>query len=481
MEPTKPQYDFLLFSFLFFICLSNAMAQNEDETPLPYLGNLEVRSSRQIIASNWSIGGETLDRDLTVFDHWKEYLSPLGAKKMRLQAGWAKCEKQKGVYDFEWLDEIIDYLVSNDIEPWLQTSYGNPIYESGGGIHLNAGFPRSKEALDAWDKWVYALANRYRGKVNIWEVWNEPEKNSVEDYAGLYVRTAEIIRKEIPSATLYALSMAEIKKTDYLESFLAILTRENKLRLVDDITVHGYTYRPEDTYPHYQKLYEVIARYSDRIRLNQGELGCPSTNIPYYALKNYDWTEVSQSKWLLRKLLGDLGHDIPSLYFTIADIIYTHDGVRPLDENTRNSKGLLEANFKREIVRKKQAYHAYQHVTAIFDHTFERIPNYSYKTDIDSSLAVFGYRKKYFDQQLVAIWFDAYVPDSSIKKVPANFQFNNGIFENPVYLDVRTGKVYNIPSDQWEKNGTHYIFKDIPVYDSPILIVDKGLIKLKNN
>jgi len=30
---------------------------------------------------------------------------PLGAKRIGFQAGWAKCEKRPGVYDWAWLDE----------------------------------------------------------------------------------------------------------------------------------------------------------------------------------------------------------------------------------------------------------------------------------------------------------------------------------------------------------------------------------------
>ncbi|MEM6765744.1 MAG: hypothetical protein AAF655_12485 [Bacteroidota bacterium] len=41
-----------------------------------------------------------MDRDYTDFDQWKQYLGPLRAKKICLQAGWAKCELQKDVYAF---------------------------------------------------------------------------------------------------------------------------------------------------------------------------------------------------------------------------------------------------------------------------------------------------------------------------------------------------------------------------------------------
>ena len=73
------------------------------------------------------LGCETLDRDYADYDAYKEYLAPLGMRYVRLQAGWAKCERQRGVYDFAWLDHIVDDAVSRGLEPWLELSYGNPV------------------------------------------------------------------------------------------------------------------------------------------------------------------------------------------------------------------------------------------------------------------------------------------------------------------------------------------------------------------
>lgn len=62
------------------------------------IGTMKTRSSSEIVSSMWSIGGETLDRDFAVYDNYKSYLGKLGAKGIRLQGGWAKCEKQPGIY-----------------------------------------------------------------------------------------------------------------------------------------------------------------------------------------------------------------------------------------------------------------------------------------------------------------------------------------------------------------------------------------------
>jgi hypothetical protein len=36
--------------------------------------------------------------------------------------------------------------------------------------------------------------------------------------------------------------------------------------------------------------------------------------------------------------------------------------------------------------------------------------------------------------------------------------------------------VHDIPATQWSKKGNTYIFKDIPIYDAPVLIADRSLI-----
>ncbi len=453
------------------------------------VGKVDSRHAREIASSNWSIGGETMDRDYTDYKHWGKYLGPTGAKKVRLQAGWAKCEPQKGIYNFQWLDEIIDDVLVQGVEPWLQTSYGNPIYEGGGQIFLSGGFPTSEIALDAWDRWVSAMVERYQGKVKVWEIWNESdlnEENPADAYAKLFIRTAEIIRNGIPNATIYGLSLAGINNTSYVDEFLRNLKNRDKLHLLDQITLHGYTARPEANHQNYLKIARLVKSYDPRLKIHQGELGCPSENQPYYALRNYDWTEISQSKWLLRRLLGDLGHDIPSLYFSIIDMNYVRKYRREgkkvilLDEpiHTVNRKGLLRANKDNTVERKKQAYGAFQNTTSIFDHTLHRISNYPYTTSTDSSLSLYAYALDGFDHQIVTIWLDGKIPNNQTEKTAVDFEFSAGNFTTPVYVDMRTGEVYEIPNSNWDKNGTKYSFHTIPLYDSPILIAERNMIPI---
>lgn len=42
--------------------------------------SLQPRSSRMIRASKWSIGTETMDRNLTIYNNYERFIEPLGEK-----------------------------------------------------------------------------------------------------------------------------------------------------------------------------------------------------------------------------------------------------------------------------------------------------------------------------------------------------------------------------------------------------------------
>ena len=135
---------------------------------MKHLGTLIPQNVHEIGTSRWTLGCETIDREYADFNAYKEYLPALGIRRIRLQGGWARTEKDPGIYDFAWLDQIINDALSRGLEIWLETDYGNPAYEGGGGRTLKGGFPTSEKALAAWDKWVEAMAARYKGRVRDW-------------------------------------------------------------------------------------------------------------------------------------------------------------------------------------------------------------------------------------------------------------------------------------------------------------------------
>lgn len=462
-----------------FIDTSADRVKTPLKTGLKRVGTIRPRSTREIDSSRLTVGCETLDRDYTVFDEYKEYLPPLGVKKVRLQAGWARCEKVKGVYDWKWLDEAIDFAAANGIVPWLEASYGNPVYPGGGSPGLLNSNPTSPEALVAWDAWVEAMATRYKDKVREWEVWNEPDhpsqKLEPETIAELNLRTATTIKRIQPGARIAAMGMASNSNTEYLDRFLKVVAAAGKLDLFQWISYHSYDVRPEDSYRGVAKLKDLVARYSPNLLLRQGENGAPSTYIPSFALCKIYWTEYTQAKYDLRRMLGDLGRDIETSVFTIIDIYYDWG-----KDSVLNKKGLIEADVTKKAVRPKVAYYAIQNLAAVFDDTFQLADGFSCERETTESLSVFGFRKGGAAKAgLVAMWLDGKEATNSFETTAVDLTFTGASFRKPVLVDLMTGAVYGIPANRWSRNGDKVSFKSLPLYDSPILVCDRSLIPIR--
>jgi hypothetical protein len=445
--------------------------------PLKKIGTLRPRSTTEITASNITVGCETLDRSLTNFNEYKNYLPPLGVKKIRLQAGWARTEKVKGVYDWEWLDKIIDFAVEHKLEPWVEFSYGNPVYAGGGGTGLLNSLPTSDVALAAWDRWVEAMVIRYKGKVREWEIWNEPDHPMQqilpETIAALNIRTAEIVKRVQPDSRIAGLAFASHTDTEYLDRFLKYISERNKLGLFDWISYHSYAYRPEDSYRGVAMLEDVLRKYSRRLKLRQGENGAPSTFIPGYALDKYNWTEYSQAKYDLRRLLGDLGRGIETSVFTIIDIYYR--GSNPV----LNTKGLIQSDTSCIAIRPKVAYYAVQNLASIFDASL--LPDsLEYQTTSQRLLSVFSFKKVEGKGTVIAFWDHSNVPANSFSTQPVEFLFQNIQFNSPVLVDLLTGNVFEIPPSYLQRKANKSSVT-LPVYDSPMLLMERAdAVLLKN-
>jgi len=443
----------------------------ESDVSYKLAGKLKTRTTHEIKASNWSVGGETMDRDFTVYKNWSPYLEELGIKKVRLQGGWVKCEKQKGVYSWDWLDEIIFDLPRKGVEPWVCLCYGNPLYGMG-ETKLGSKIDTDEVTMSAWLKWVEAMVTRYGKVVDEWEIWNEPNgHNPPANYAKLLIPTAELIKRIQPEAKVIGFALAGIN-FDFTEGVLKILKAEDKSKYVDYLCYHPYNFNPDASYEDVDRLYKLMKSYAPAMELFQGENGAPSEYRTVRALNKYAWTELSQAKWALRRMLGDLGRDIPTSIFSIIDMKYPDE---------MNRKGLLYSNDDLTVGHRKQAFYAVQNLAAVFDNSLVRIKNFQYTATTDKKSSAFAFKNKNDGKNLVVLWLHTDRPSdhNTVSLVPVGM---TGVrFKNPVWVDLRTGSVYEIPDQDWQQDGKTFRMKNMPAYDSPVLIAEKGIIRIIKN
>jgi hypothetical protein len=229
---------------------------------------------------------------------------------------------------------------------------------------------------------------------------------------------------------------------------------------------------PDDSYTGVAKLDSVLKKYSSKLMLRQGENGAPSAYCPAFALSKYNWTEIAQAKWVMRRMLADLGRDIESEVFTIVDLYYKTWGNRSANLNV---KGLIQSDHTLRAIRHKVAFYSVQNIVSVFDNKLERIKNFNYSINTHESLTVFGYQSKSNNLQVVSLWFNGGVPTNHFDNKNVEITIQNGCFKKPVWVDLFSGRIYKIPKSNWSKNKTTFKF-NIPVYDSPVLIAEWSLL-----
>jgi polysaccharide biosynthesis protein PslG len=159
--------------------------------------------------------------------HSMEVLSQCGVKWIRAWWGWGMCEKERGKYDWNEYDR--QFKAVDDakmlIMPILLRYYSSYEYEWTGPITERnpnrAGqapiqeYPR-ESVLPDWTAWAGKIAERFKGRIPAYEVWNEPTMGSAphgvltpKQYAVLLNATTPAIRKADPKAKIVGFAGVE--------------------------------------------------------------------------------------------------------------------------------------------------------------------------------------------------------------------------------------------------------------------------------
>jgi hypothetical protein len=441
--------------------------------PLPVIGELVPVESNMNAASVWSVGTETLDRDYGDFNQYRQYLKETGVGYARLQSGWAKTEQVKGVYDFSWIDPHVDGLLEEGIHPWMCLCYGNPIY-SDHGHDLDAKIFSDGPIMDGWLNYVRACVSRYKDKVTMWEVWNEPDGGKNGDsynlYAHLFVRTAQVIKEVDPDAKVASFGIISPDK-EYIRLSLKQIAKEDGIKYMDYLTFHAYWPAPELIIPAVQRLKKDVEAYSPSIRLLQGETGAPGQLEYGHGMKEIEWCEYSQAKWDLRQSLNHFGMGIPYSFFTMVDLHYGW---------MLQSFGLIRMNGNKEPVYKRPKFYAVQHVTSLFTSDMKATDDVKVSVDYNLNIRSYGLEKN-GKKVGFALWIGGERPTASLERKMVDVNVTGLKMEDPVYVDMLTGYVHELKGMFNGTKGGRVWVNDLPVWDSPVVIIERSEVNFRQN
>lgn len=468
-------------------------------------GALPHFDAKDVAFSRLGVGFEKLDRDVFNPEPAYDLVAAIGVKRVRLQSGWMKTEKVEGVYDFAWLDRIVDNLIARGMEPWLCLCYGNPLYtELAKPVFGAVGCPPivTEQEQNAWIAYVKATVEHFHGRIGLYEIWNEPDcnyswrhcENEVKDYDkdayeyGIFASaTARAIKEVDSAAKVIGFALAHTRANGF--SFAEIALSTGLYRYVDYVSYHSYSAHDEERCQRVKALQTLVQSFNPNIKLIQGESGCQSRSDGAGALKRMAWTEEKQQKLLLRILVRDLhcGVEFTS-YFSSLDMVEALRG-RLADKASYMDYGyfgVLRADFDENgrgtgNYTKKPSYYALSALASLMQgdvqpqhiaYSKECLPSVRVNGNdcTDSTVEVYGFRLE-DGRRVVIYWNNVPILTSTYEgTVSLAIYGQKGVA--PKVCDLRNGNLYDLPAEMWEKSGAQgVLLKNLPLTDCPIALI----------
>lgn len=179
-----------------------------------------------------------------------ELLKKYGFTSLREEIPWSNVEVADNVYNIPSVRSKNDHFFSTaqskvGISPLFLLDYGHP-------KHTNYGYPDNDEAITKFVNYAEWIGKRYKGKVYIYEVWNEwlrgtgiPHKfkknpPNYDIYFSLVKQTSLTLKKIDSSNVILAGSLNPFDQAS--KNWLFKLIDHGLLEYVDGISIHPYSY-----------------------------------------------------------------------------------------------------------------------------------------------------------------------------------------------------------------------------------------------
>ena len=442
-----------------------------------------------------------------------EKIEKAGIKWVHDEVKWNWIEQEKGVLKIPaetqgWIDACVEH----GIDLQIGLVYGNKFYDP-------------KKDFEAFKK-AYAnycafAVKELKGKVKVWEIWNEPgnfaigswfggiwnavpekgEKISpwMDKYCDLVIAAARAMRKADPDAVI----ITNPGNPPAVHRFLNLLKERNAVDVLDGISIHPYCYK----YP------PEITAYGGALNKNRDKVVCADADHSFSSLLR-----------LFRERMKSVGMNPDNLYSTEFGYLTIHrtkddlfEGVSDsaqakylarqfilhqvynmklaiqfefLDTRTLHSFGLLRK--EKYNYAPKPSYFAVQRVCSLLSSPVEFsksklsitvMPEKYFESKnwkrfdaymiwdgekVESLNRVEKYLFTNGDKELILVLWNAIRADEERKPLlTKNIILGTSEYTNPLAIDILTGETYDIKS---EIKGNKTFLKDVIVPDYPIVI-----------
>ena len=231
-------------------------------------------------------------------EHAITMMQEAGVGLVRQNISWDDVEPEKGKFDFEKYDTLIDSLNSHDLRMLGLLCY-TALWT---GREWNAA-----PDTDLFLIYVRKVVRRYKDRVKYWEIWNEPdhdtywlERDGMKSYVALLKAVYPVIKEEDPTAVVVLGSVS----TPFP---LRDMYRQGAKGNFDIVNVHPFVSpQAPDALKKVHGIYvgvkKVMAEFQDEDKpIWFTEIGCPGVEDPAHAAGWWEGkapTEQQQADWV---------------------------------------------------------------------------------------------------------------------------------------------------------------------------------------
>jgi len=273
-----------------------------------------------------------------------------GISWSREEFHWDMIAPERGKYDESVLflyDRTVEGLSNRGINILGLLAYTTP-WSSGETA------PDTPEERKDYAAFAAAMAFRYRGQVDHWEIWNEPNierfwkpEPDPEAYAALYVEAAQAIHEVNPEATIFCCSTSG---TDYM--YIRRVIETAGADMIEGVSFHPYSgdtpWDRSDEVKDTRRLLDILDFYGLDVPLWVTEIGYPTSQT------GNGVDEITQAALLVRAYL--------SLYAVGVENVFSYDFV---DDGTAPDDNELHFGMLRHNLSPKLSWYAIQVMGAL--------------------------------------------------------------------------------------------------------------------
>jgi hypothetical protein len=230
-----------------------------------------------------------------------------GSKFVRMDLRWNQVESTKGTYNFAGFNKLYADCAARGIRIVTILDYGNNLYGTDA---------RSPEWQAGYANFAAAAAKNFKGRTNIYEIYNEPNSatNGLQ-YPDTYTTVAKkaitAMRREDPKCTVIGPAISWMRDTFYQRKCF----EAGLLNYLDAVSVHGYrasTVAPETVVSDYATTRSLMQTYGGRtlpIVCSEWGYSTGATNAPATSNGALPTAQL-QADYLARSFLVNMSEGI---------------------------------------------------------------------------------------------------------------------------------------------------------------------------